>query len=152
LRTLIATVILMLAVLSCGGTSGSGGRFIPNPGGYPALLGTFTFTFEAGSDPAGVMGRVLEDPYVLHLHLTSSNDDISAYDDFGRVWDGGFTDTDGTFALSTDDEFQHERMEISVTGTVDENGGSGTFSLTLLEGFGDDNGAVVTGVWEAEIV
>ena len=152
MRLLIALIIMVFALSACGGTSGSGGRFIPNPGGFPVLLGTFTFNFEVVSDPADVMGRLLDDPYVLHLYTTSSNDDISAYDDFGRVWDGAFTSTGGAFTMSTDDEFQFERMEISVVGVMEEGGGSGTFTLTLLEGFGDDNGAVVTGNWEADIV
>jgi len=152
LRTLIATLILALVLVSCGGTSGSGGRYVPNPGGFPILLGNYTFTFDVSADPDDVVGRLIEDVFVLHLHTTSSGADITAYDDFGRVWDGGFSDTDGTFMLTTGDEFQHQRMEISVTGTLDENDGSGQFSLTFAEGFGNDDLANITGVWVAEIV
>lgn len=150
MRILIAALILALALTSCGGTSG--GRFNPDLTGYPSLMGNFTFTFDVSADPDEVVGRLIEDVFVLHLHTTSSGADITAYDDFGRVWDGGFSDTDGAFMLTTGDEYQHQTMEMTVSGTIDENDGTGQFSLTFAEGFGDDDLANITGVWEAEIV
>ncbi len=148
----IAALLIIGAVfalsVSC---SGGGGRTILGDivGGYPYLLGTYGFTFNITDDPDGVVGTAVEDVFVEHLVTQSDAADIEAYDEHGRVWTGSFSDTDGTFVLSTDDEFAHKVVEFSVSGDWDANGGSGTFTMTFVSGFGDDDGATVSGTWTA---
>jgi len=147
----IALVAIMIAlgvlVASCGGTSG--GRILPDGAGYPTLLGTFAYTFSITSDPNSIVGRIYDETFVEHLTTTSSGKDISAYDGHGRLYFGQFTTTDGDFSVSTDDAFAGETIEFTIAGKINANGGTGTFTLTLVDGFGDDDGAVVTGNWEA---
>jgi|GEM_PF-3151767 len=144
---LLAIAVFALAV-SCGGGGGRTvyGDFVDD---YPALLGTFSYTFDVTGDPDDAVGTAVEDVFVEHMATTSTGADIIASDEHGRIWTGSFSDTDGTFTLSTDDEYAHQTVEFSVSGEMDANGGSGTFTLTFVSGFGDDDGKTVTGVWTA---
>jgi hypothetical protein len=145
---LLSVIAVFALAVSCGG---GGGRSIVGDiiDGYPALLGTLSYTFDVTSDPDGAVGTAIDDVFVEHMATTSSGANIIASDEHGRVWEGSFSDTDGTFTLSTDDEYAHQVVEFSVTGDLDSNGGSGTFTLTFVSGFGDDDGATVSGVWTA---
>jgi len=145
---LLSIIAVFALAVSC---SGGGGRTILGDivGGYPVLLGTFGYTFDVTSDPDGAVGTAIDDVFVEYLATTSNGSDIVASDEHGRVWEGSFSDTDGTFTISTDTEYAHQVVEFSIAGTMDANGGSGTFTLTFVSGFGDDDGKTVSGVWEA---
>ncbi len=145
---LLSVIAIFALAVSCGG---GGGRTILGDivGDYPVLLGTFSYTFDVTSDPDGVVGTAIDDVFVEHLVTQSEGAEIEAYDEHGRVWTGSFSDTDGAFMLSTDDEYEHLVVEFSVTGDMDVNSGSGTFTMTFVSGFGDDDGATVSGVWTA---
>lgn len=145
---LLSVIAIFALAVSCGG---GGGRTILGDiiDGYPALLGTFSYTFDVTSDPDGAVGTATEDVFVEHMVTTSTGADIIASDEHGRVWTGSFSDTDGTFTISTDTEYAHQVVEFSIEGEMDVNSGSGTFTMTFVSGFGDDDGATVSGLWTA---
>lgn len=147
---IVLMVLLVVLLASCGN---KGGRLIFTSD-YPVMVGTYTYSFDVTSDVDAVVGTLVEDHFIYHLTTTTNAKDIVAYDDFGRVYEGEFSTTDGAFTITTDDPWQHQTTTIAITGNFDNTGqtGDGTFTMTFTSGFGDNDGAVVSGTWVSNLV
>lgn len=148
---IVSLMAILFVLASCGNKGGRDGLLASD---YPVMHGTYAYNFHITGDADNVVGTLVNEDFIDHLSTTVNGKDIAAYDGHGRVYVGTFSTTDGDFSITTDDESQHQVIEITITGSFDETdqAGSGTFTMTFVSGFGANDGAVVTGDWLSEIV
>jgi hypothetical protein len=147
---IVSLMAIVLILASCGNKGGRG--FVTSD--YPVMHGTYAYNFHVTGDADNVVGTLVNEDSIDHLSTTVDGKNIAAYDGHGRVYAGTFSTTDGAFSITTDDASQHQVIEITITGNFDEahQTGSGTFTMTFVSGFGNEDGAAVTGTWLSEIV
>lgn len=148
---LVSVIALLLVMASCGNSGGRDGYFTSD---YPVMHGTYAYDFHVTGDAGNVVGTLVNENFIQHLSTTNDGAAISAYDGFGRVYAGTFSNVQGAFTVSTDDPWQRQVIEFTIAGNFDgtEQAGSGTFTMTFKSGFGTNDGAVVTGTWASEKV
>ncbi len=148
---LVSVIALLFVMASCGNSGGRDGYFTSD---YPVMHGTYAYDFHVTGDTSNVVGTIVNENFIQHLSTTNDGAAISAYDGFGRVYAGTFSNTDGAFTLSTDDPWQNQVIDITITGNFDEvqQTGSGNFTMTFVSGFSANDGVVVTGTWASERV
>ncbi len=148
---IVSLMAILLVLASCGNKGGRDGLLASD---YPIMQGTYAYDFHVTGDADNVVGTLVNQDFIDHLSTTVNGKDIAAYDGHGRIYVGTFSTTEGAFSIMTDDEWQHEVIEITITGNFNEIGqaGTGTFTMTFVSGFGANDGAVVTGNWASELV
>lgn len=151
LFTIIAFAVV--STISCGG---GGGRNIVLPPGdsssdYPNMSGSYQFTWTVQADPNQVVGRILNPPEILTILLSTSGSTLSGIDSDGRQWLGQFTSTSGALTIVCTQSGTGMVVRSTATGTYNKSSdsASGTYVQVLISGFGEENGATVSGSWVA---